>query len=577
MKRKITLNAYGGRGIVILPVLAAIMMIAMVIIANYQILSSQMRFQSKVEADLELTHQTSNVNYALKAAANTLLADAANPTGSGDTLTASAAFTTATKDADGFFHAIIASDDVRLDDFTRLSTDSWKYKPFEPTSSWGSSAGWFPASLGNHPLKNVFAGSIYAPTSTLSGSAFWTTESRPLTLGYDLEEISSEQKWSDEISYSIYEFAAGAVGLTVFGNFDNTPVTHALPVAFATPAANQTPMNAFILGNLTQPAAATGVNFNNVGNVVVAGKITGTLPAAVTSYSEDNMPWGVNSFSYAATSPSDFLNAASGSFVSQSYRTRQALSAVDAELTASANNYVQGNDKRKRLPSSTVQSTGQGSRLDSSHPSGSIDFIDFRTVNQYRALRGAKHINLNELVYSPTTLWYMDYPTDHVAVELPTKGTGALNTTPLVVACRAQKLTIILASPQARPVYLITDASNIRLLSPAWTPGTTGIPSGAASGNVRFWGRLGLLDDSATFNDLTKFRVESVETGENWASRSLILTHGLMLRGRGSYPLIRGDMGPQSIILGEGNSLEPLSNTNSMANYAERVIYVEAQ
>jgi hypothetical protein len=167
MNMRINENFRSG-GIVILPVLAAVLMVSLIVVANYQILISQMNFQSAVEEEMAITHQATNVKETINAGsvelANVLTT---TPTSPGFTVSSAAMMTEVARQLQsvGDGADMPARDrELQLVPNSIVSTSpNWTYSPFSPSTTWD-----VPASLRGHILYSSLGGS-----SIRSPGPFW--------------------------------------------------------------------------------------------------------------------------------------------------------------------------------------------------------------------------------------------------------------------------------------------------------------------------------------------------------------------------------------------------------------------
>jgi hypothetical protein len=639
MRKMIKTNTR-NRGIVILPVLAAVLMISLIIVANYQMMISQMGFQSTVEDELALAHQAGNIKEVMNAVdAN---AGALIPSTSPSVTAASflSAATTALNNQLNDGALMLDSNNP-----PRLVTTNWSYRPFTVTGTLGWQVPDTNPALRSHILYTSL-GAVYAPVDTVLN--------RPFTLVYNLVNTDSGQTWVNELQYLVYEFSTGDTALTVFGGLDASgsgtlPLTIMGGTSLILGDLKVDPGNTGSEG-LTYPiTAATAVKLVSGDLQGIHGQqLGGANQYTSNMYTSGSMPWNKESFTFKSSAGSTpptirdtFLAGSGDDFNSGTYpMNRQSYRSRAAQRTPNETDFpgreswvipVTGPNSSMTKKSSPANPSSNGgspigfpngpSVTDTNDPmfnngkdlvpvlgapvvntSGTI--VPYTsalpapriTGGTFAGTRG-KYVNLNDFAYSPATYMYLDGGLDdHIILEMPQRrdeaSSPAPNPNPIVVVCRAPRLTIYLAGTrgvaprttlQARPIYLITDAGDIRLLTRSWpfnrnSNGASGAPLTGGSQPMVLWGRLGLFSTgNIYFNRLSQFN----GVGQSLAN-PLFVTDGVTLLGGENnlrpYPLFNGgDWDSMTARIVVRDFTYPPAGGLSFADLAERVIYVEAQ
>ena len=535
------------KGIVILPVLAALVMIGMVIVANYQLLIAQMNFASNTEIEMEATQSMRNVRSSLELAIPDMVGFIGNTTNSVPSTTLA-----------GYVQSnsivFAPSQNISIYSQVRNVNPAWSYTPFQFQTNFV-----LPAAYRDDAIALAFDGAIFPITAT---------NNLPFQLEYRLDTTANNSVWYDTADVVLYEIAGGAVPFISFGSVNTTAIGTGLvgvPIVVATPAPSPSPApatSALIMGDLIGTWGSSLVNMLNLGSVnhvVIAGakpQIPSSTSGLSPSYSIPNRTFAgeaqrlsTNSFSLGSGARNLVGTSPAFQFVKQAVWSR----------APSGNKLLYIN--------------GPYTNVNPSMPAGIGGTTNnFVTNVTYAGISNANnmYVNLGRVYSSTNTFWHVDAPGEHVTIEVPEAlTTNTKNFQPMVIAVNSGRLTIRLAGQnlQARPVSILANASDVRLLN-GWVEGSTNSIQTANPGTL--WGRLVLLPGpglSTVINDLGAFN----NTGNNWIGRTFTIRGGLAVAGDAlEFPIAARNTtnngAPQSIIIVPDTTFD-------LKNASERIIY----
>lgn len=539
-------------GIVILPVLAAIVMIGMVVVANYQLLLTQMTFAKQTEIEMEATQARKNVKTYLSAKLPAILSTVVT----NSSTSTSSLFSL----IDDFPTVNFGSVDVALSASSTYAAVSPNVT-FQPYQVWGT----VPAmsnNLVNDPIASGFPIGQIMPVAT---------NGTPPTIQFRLESTTVNNRvWTDRVELPIYELSAGAIPFVAYGDVNTISAAanrSPVPVVLTNPPASPSPtpiVTALVDGDVSGgwgTNVATILNIGNAARAFVFGDIprqptstTGISPSysiPSATFSTEGVGWTKNNVTIGGD-PRDLVRALDAATFRQAIYTKAPAS---AQISYRADGNYSG------WPNPTNNPVIANTNV----------FISNRTYAGVTngAPNTAMFVNLGRMYDSTNNYWHVR-GANHVTLELPEAvNTTTKNTNPMVVAVDTGLLTVLLArdNQQARPVTILTYASDVRLLC-GWNntnTNTTTFPAG-----TKLWGRLVLLPPTnitTTFNSLSAFG----NVGQDWSIRPLNISGGLAVAGDPyAFPISKmtgtDNKGPSAIVI------TPDSSVN-LKNFSERIIY----
>lgn len=182
------------------------------------------------------------------------------------------------------------------------------------------------------------------------------------------------------------------------------------------------------------------------------------------------------------------------------------------------------------------------------------------------------YCDTNKLLTTQFPYYFIDCTgyTGTVIIEAPSLNVAGAFSNPIIIATNG-KVTLRLATTQTRPVIVVTNNANIRVLSSAWVdagdPGFSGaIPPATSSGGT--WvGRLVLLNGDTTFNALT---AAFGGIGQRWTG-PLNITGSVLVKGGALRQGLQGAVNAAPTAL---NISAVTVGTTNYNNISERFIYV---
>lgn len=426
---------------------------------------------------------------------------------------------------------------------------------YAPFSQWDSPVTfWTSTYTGSNPYISLFAskGNTFVP---VGASPNYDPLKISATFRSDTGEVNTITRKLD-----ISETAVGNFAFVSVGNYDT--IVSTLPVT-VTSGVTMIAGDLIGAGWTTTPTPVPRLTSASNSPVIVTGSVAGpfTRPSFVlqgTQYVAGNVGTNVTLDAYFGTSDIGNLLADGGS---NAYLSRLSY-------------YNRISNHFGYNVAGTGYPTTGWDPVATPTPSGSpgVAVPAFKNRN-FDGQANQLYCDTNKLLTTQNPYFYVDCSgyTGTLVVQAPSLSVSGGYTTPIIIATNG-RVTLRLAATQTRPIVIVTNDANIRVLDSAWKDaGDPGYVSGAGtpttSAGGTWVGRLVLLNGVTTFNDLTAY---FGGIGQKWTG-PLNITGSVLVKGGSLKQGLLGGVNAAPTAL--RISAVDLSTTD-YNNISERFIYV---